>query len=210
MRPWLTVLAAFLCCAPANAEQPQQWYRSSRLIRVDRDENRPLATRPPAVVDWHHTRTPPVVGNGRLWMEPPVTRTPRAAVPRPGRGPDSFGAAFDEGVFAFAKVGTEILAFDPWERFGERGFETLDEARALWLREAGLTGGVRSFVNPIAERAEAGAGALPTPSGWFRRPSVLPRTKPVEQVRFSLPPGMPPHLASALSSTDSAQRRASR
>jgi hypothetical protein len=211
MRVWFVMVAVAWCTGCVVGQDATAWYSSGRLLRLDRDPGRLLATRPPARLDWHHTRHAPAIGNGRLWLGEPVVRVPRAVAPRSGRGPDAFGLPADLDAFAFAKVGTEVLAFEPWERFGRDGFGTLDKARAVWLRERGLTGGVRSFVNPV-RGAEEGrpSGSSIEPSGSFRRPTVLPRTKPIEQVRYSLPPGMDPRLASALRGPTSEIRRASR
>ncbi len=200
MRRALGVMVVSVCSFSALAQSPLEWYRSSRFVRIDRSEDRLLATPPPARIDWHHTRAAPGIGNGRLWSVDPIRRLPAACSSRAGRGPGDFGVRQDGLRLAFATIGTEVIAFEPWERFGRSGFERLDRARAVWLRERGLTGGVRTFVNPVSGTASSNDGreATPSPSGWFRRPSVLPRTKPVESVRFSVPPGMDPRLAAAL------------
>jgi hypothetical protein len=210
MRSLPIMLALWFLVEVASAQGPNAIWRGRRIWRADTDPSRLLATPPPEATPWHHTRIAPEVGNGRLWSTRVFTREPRAIAPRRGRGPGAFGAPAGAPGLVFAKIGTEVLAFEAWEMFGTEGFGTLDAARAAWLEEQGYTGGVRTFVNP----SRASERELPSeeiePAGWFRRPAVLPRTRPVESVRFSVPPGMDPRLAAALGRSVSQTRTAER
>lgn len=80
----------------------------------------------------------------------------------------------------------------------QRAIDELRHARNYWLREQGYVGGVRTFTNPVRSEGGERSGALPEPAGWFRVPADVPRTRSREQVRYSLPPGMDPAAAAAL------------
>lgn len=161
----------------------------------------------PAATPWHHTNRPPPTGNGRLWQDSVFFREPTPVVQRSGRGPAHFGAAQDDPGVLVLCYGHAMFAISAWDRSGQSALGHMDRARSDWLRDRGLVGGVRTFVNPRA--AESGqerthrsenSDRSPEPAGRFRRPADVPRTRPVEQVRYSLPPGTKPTTAAALAS----------
>ena len=200
MRVSLCILMCALCCA-AEAAQPQT-YSAVAIFYA-----RPIdSARPPATTSWHHTRRAPETGNGRLWISAPFNREPTPIVEHAGPGPERYGAEASSQPLILTRVGTELLLISPWEKSGQTGLRHFDRARAEWLRQQGYTGGVRTFRNPRAARPESGApagtSAKPEPSGRFRTPTDLPRTRPVEHVRYSLPPGMSPAAAARLQSAE--------
>lgn len=160
------------------------------------------SAQPPAATPWHHTRRAPESGNGRLWISAPFNREPTPIIEHAGRGPEHFGAEPTYQPLIVTRVGAELLLISPWEQSGESGLRHFDRARAEWLRKQGYTGGVRTFRNPNTNRlgsvSPAGTSAQPVPAGWFRAPADMPRTRPVEHVRYSLPPGMSPAAAARL------------
>ncbi len=170
-----------------------------------RADARLLATAPPSGTPWYHTRSAPLQGNGRIWRQRAVTRIPSQQPRFSADDQARYGAEIGDRSLVFAWVGTEVVAFSPWQRFADQGYSRLNEARGVWLAERGYTGGVRTFMSPrVVQRTGRGAGERDgidaiEPAGWFRVPAEMPRTRPVERVRFSPPPGMDPTLAARLS-----------
>lgn len=160
----------------------------------------------PASTPWYHTRHAPAVGNGRLWAQSPFLRVPSPVVQRAGRGPEYFGADPLADPLVAVRVGTSVIGVSPWNQTGSSGLAGIDRARSRWLRDRGYVGGVRTFTNPRSHGADSTgserARVVPEPSGWFRRPAEMPRTKSVEQVRYSVPPGMHPTAAARLQGID--------
>lgn len=207
MRIILTIGLLFVFSAGAAAQGPSPYLLVRTFWRADTNESRLLATPAPEKAAWHHTNQAPALGNGRVWNQSVVTREPVASAAGGERGAEHFGgAAADRGTLIFVKVGTEVVATSPWARGGTEGFQRLDLARSVWLREHGFAGGVRTFTNPSrvvgseSARPASNESETITPAGFFRTPADMPRTKKVEQVRYSIPPGMNPVLAARLQS----------
>jgi hypothetical protein len=96
--------------------------------------------------------SPDRLENGRLW----VSRG-RVSSRRPFResvysspGAASYGASYDENFrSAFMRVGTQVIAIDPYAAYGSDGFQDFRRASNLWLKENGYVLSVRTHVNPM-------------------------------------------------------------
>lgn len=72
----------------------------------------------------------------------------------------------------YARRDHQIIALSPWcdLRGASRiGFDDVERARTLWLRENGLVLGVRSHTNPRHHHAEQLASSEPNPRATIRR-----------------------------------------
>jgi hypothetical protein len=207
----LMSVMVMVCVSPAVLGQGAAGeFLGIRFVRVETDPARLLATPEPDKVAWYHTNRSPSIGNGRVWVQRPVRRVPMGLGTERATSLARYGASGRDDRLALVKVGTEIVAVSPWERFAGSGFARLNEGRALWLAERGFTGGVRTFRSPLmTQRLDGRLGIEPIevgpvdvdaiePAGWFRIPADVPRGRAVEHVRYSVPPGMDPRLAALL------------
>lgn len=117
------------------------------------------------------TPAPRVEVAGVEWRTRAITNTPGPrATPTAA---ERYGAAGAEDAVVYVRVGTQVVAIDPWTRIPEEGLSGLEAGRNQWLRERGYTGGVRTFTNDSAVSAPAPATpAAPTPN------AIKPETGP--------------------------------
>jgi len=110
--------------------------------------------------------------NGRVWQGRPIGA--RQTVHSPGAA--AYGApVWEEDAIIYVRVNNTSVAISPWDRLDENGFEDLERARNLWLKENGYVLGVRTFVNPryLTDDADgATAASAPLPRATIRRQSI--------------------------------------
>ncbi|MCW5769765.1 MAG: hypothetical protein KIT19_13900 [Phycisphaeraceae bacterium] len=108
--------------------------------------------------------------------------------------------SFDYGIVSPWQVANDrsergSRVTNPYNRARNRAGDRLERARHEWLRENGLTGGVRTHVNDATLHAPADRreSALPTPRATIQIPEGEPRLHRNIRVegpaRISLPPG---------------------
>lgn len=88
--------------------------------------------------------------NGRLWVSrfPIGSRTPIAEGVYATPGAAAYGAAPSENhTIAYTRMGHQVIAFDPYSTYAERGMEQFRRAKNQWLRENGYVLKVRTHVN---------------------------------------------------------------
>ncbi len=170
--------------------------------------------------------------NGKIFLRRPVIGGVDAwAVESGNPGADYFGAFGSEDLAVGLVIDPlePFSAFDygivsPWQIANDRSYrknpytnaysrahdkaaDRLEAQRQIWLRENGMTGGVRTHVNDAtlfspAERQEA---SLPTPRATIRIPDGEPRLKRNMRVqgpaRISLPPGVSAEIAAHVNRT---------
>lgn len=126
--------------------------------------------------------------NGRLWVGRPVVGGREDVYPRDWSdpGPNSYGAFENDDSIVYARLGTTVVGFSPWEEVD--GNRQLEAARQKWLEMHNFTGGVRTFVNDayverfeLASADEPAADAQPGARGIQPRATI---TLPIDQPRF--------------------------
>lgn len=149
--------------------------------------------------------------NGRLWISVPVIGGMSGPWPRGhgNPGPHAYGASWDHAAVVYARVGTQVIALDPWTALGSEGLGHLERARQAWLKERGYVGGVRTFVNDAVIWGDRQVAAAITPRATIEVPADAPRHRSRMQVnaaaaravladgqpvRISLPPNAPAAL----------------
>lgn len=170
--------------------------------------------------------------NGRLYVRRPVIGGVNAwAIDTGNPGAEYFGAYGSENMTVGLVIDPleKFNAFDygiinPWQVANDRSYrknpttnaynrardkaaDRLEAARQEWLRDNGLSGGVRTHVNDATlfapvEREEA---SLPTPRATIQIPDGEPRLRRNMRVegpaRISLPPGASGELAQHMNRT---------
>lgn len=170
--------------------------------------------------------------NGRIYLRRPVIGGVDAwAVESGNPGADYFGAYGSENLAVGLVIDPlePFSAFDygivsPWQIANDRSYrknpttnafnraydkaaDRLEAQRQVWLRENGMTGGVRTHVNDATlyaptRREEA---SLPTPRATIQIPDGEPRLKRNLRVegpaRISLPPGVSAEIAAHVNRT---------
>ena len=125
--------------------------------------------------------SPDRFANGRLWVSswPVGTRTPAVSRTFYEPGAAHFGAPVNAQYDRMYVLlgGAQTIAISPWQRHAGNGFERLERARNIWLREQGLVLKVRTHVNAryIADAPERIAGAHPQPRATIHVPGRAPR-----------------------------------
>jgi hypothetical protein len=158
------------------------------LVQVDglsmrSDADRPLATRRPYPAGRADDVRRPGF-NGLLWQSLPIIGGVQGpyAIDRGEPGPLAYGASQWDFSTVYARVDQLIVGVDPWERLPEGGLSRLEDARNLWLKERGYTGGVRTFVNDLY-LPQAGVqlasitGITPTPRATIQLAPDAPRVQ---------------------------------
>lgn len=139
----LACAAAAVFPMAASAQERVQYNIATRL-------GGELATRPPH---------PEGLYNGRLWISRPMIGVNPEHPQHPlhaqhahgwrGPGPGAYGADEHDFSSVYAKIGSVVSSFSPWETVRGSGNHSLEAARQKWLAERGYTGGVRTFVNDL-------------------------------------------------------------
>lgn len=110
--------------------------------------------------------------NGRIWAGRNIGA--HQAVHNPGAA--AYGAdPAEDGRLIYVRVGHTPIAISPWNKLDKNGFEDLERARNLWLRENGYVLGVRTFINPryaLDTDAVVAEASEPKPSATIRRHHV--------------------------------------
>ncbi len=108
----------------------------------------------------------------------------RTAEKHPGES--HYGGWGDGEAIGYARIGSQVVAFDPFQEH-EFGRNTrMERTRQRWLKEHGYTGGVRTFTNDLdrlGKRVAEQATELPEPRGIFTIPADMPRGRSRQEVR---------------------------
>lgn len=168
-----------------------------RYLGYTVDEHRALATPSPIVynraMQWQGVETV-----GREWHGRALIGGVRPQMPFPWGtpGPAAYGAHEYDFRLAYARVGNVVVSISPWvEVPGSGSLARMEEARNLWLREQGYSGGTRTFRNTMYDYYPDGGDAADVEArfddrNWNKiqiqvpkRPKFEVRAMPSEPVR---------------------------
>lgn len=177
------MLVPFFAAAVVSAGMIQS--RGTFVAAGSCGENRPIATPAPypsGMAD--DVRRPGF--NGRLWVDRPILGAIQQgpyAIDNGSPGPEAYGAFDTPDATVYARVGTIHVGINAWDQVRPQGLHRLEDARNFWLREQGLTGGVRTMVNdantwlrePAPVEQHAAANGVPMPRATITLPADMPR-----------------------------------
>jgi hypothetical protein len=117
----------------------------------------------------------PATKNGVLWMP---DQNPRCETP----GSAYYGAR-DTGQVVYARVGELTISISPWQQWNDESFPRLEAARQQWLREQGLVGGVRTFMNDAAVTSQPLADLEPITPRQIKPTYIIPVPEDMPRLR---------------------------